>query len=283
MATEIAQQEPTPPEGRSARREKHALLRLGAWGSGAAISLAVLAITSQTEGGRGRLQLVIARAIQPELVITKTDVPARATGINPDSLRVEAQLRVLTADRDRLAARLAGLERNLDDMTGSIKKQAALAADTPKTPALPTIAPLAMPVSTEPAADWPGGVQAQTAAAARAQDPVPLPPTRIAAALASEPAAEPPHKPELGIDLGGASTLDVLNARWVAVKANFGPLLTGLHPLAAHNSRPGGTDIRLIVGPVQNAAAAAQLCARFAAAHVNCRTTKFDGERIAQR
>ncbi|MSP33024.1 MAG: hypothetical protein EXR03_09435, partial [Pseudolabrys sp.] len=54
------------------------------------------------------------------------------------------------------------------------------------------------------------------------------------------------------------------------------------HPLARHNSRPGSTDYRLLVGPLPNAAAAANLCARFSAARVNCRTTKYDGERLAQ-
>ena len=75
----------------------------------------------------------------------------------------------------------------------------------------------------------------------------------------------------------------VLNARWLAVKANFGPLLTGLHPLAAHDRRPGATDYRLVVGPLPNAAAAAQLCTRFAAAQVTCRSAKFDGDRLAQQ
>ena len=105
----------------------------------------------------------------------------------------------------------------------------------------------------------------------------------MATAPASRGAAEPPRKPEFGIDLGGASNMDVLNARWTAVKANFGPLLTGLHPLAAHDSRPGSTGFRLLVGPVANPAAAMQLCARFAAARVTCRTAKFDGEQMAQR
>lgn len=39
-----------------------------------------------------------------------------------------------------------------------------------------------------------------------------------------------------------APNMDVLNLRWVAVKANFGPLLTGLHPLAARVQRPGAIN-----------------------------------------
>jgi len=67
------------------------------------------------------------------------------------------------------------------------------------------------------------------------------------------------------------------------VKANFGPLLTGLHPLAARVRRPGATDVRLLVGPLPSVAAATQLCTRFAAARVTCRPVKFDGQRLAQQ
>ncbi len=69
----------------------------------------------------------------------------------------------------------------------------------------------------------------------------------------------------------------------MAVKANFGPLLGGLHPLAARDRRPGITNYRLLIGPLPTHAAAAQLCARFAAVRVTCRSAKFDGEEMAQR
>jgi hypothetical protein len=105
----------------------------------------------------------------------------------------------------------------------------------------------------------------------------------MATTTASEPTGEPARKPEIGIDLGGAPNMTVLTARWAAVKANFGPLLTGLHPLVAHAQRTGATDYRLVVGPLPNAAAAAHLCARFAAARVTCRPAKFDGQRLAQQ
>lgn len=284
MAIETTPPEPVVTHDRKRRRERYALLRLGAWGGAAVIALGALALTTQTQRGSNRLQLAFATEATPVQVATPADVPTRVTGINPDSLRLEAQLRVLTADRDRLAARLASLERNLDDMTGSIKKQAALAAKTDAQPpvAVPTppiIAPLAMPAGTATTAPWSGGAAAQ----ASAPEPVPLPPVRLAVAPTNEPAAEAPQKSEIGIDIGGAATMDVLNARWIAIKANFGPVLAGMHPRVGHDHRPGITDLRLLVGPLPNIAAAAQLCKRFAAGHINCRTVKFDGERLAQR
>ena len=69
----------------------------------------------------------------------------------------------------------------------------------------------------------------------------------------------------------------------MAVKANFGPLLTGCIRLAAHEHRPGKTGYRLVVGPLPNSPAAAGLCAHFGAAHMACRAVKFEGEQIAQR
>jgi hypothetical protein len=89
-----------------------------------------------------------------------------------------------------------------------------------------------------------------------------------------------PTGKEIGIDLGGARSMDIMHARWAAVKANFGPLLQGLYPVVARETRAGMIPYRLIVGPLPNAAAAAQICARFAASKVTCRSTKFAGEQL---
>ena len=287
MATEVA---PPEPNSRKPRRDIGALWRTVAWGAAAAIALAALAFTTQTDSGSERLQLAFAPASPPPAAMASVAPPAPEK--DAETKRLQAEVLTLAADRDRLNARIASLERNIDDVTGSIKKQAATAAPVekpaaPPQPALPTIAPLALPVTTDTSAPWPGVAPAPAAAAAPVQaetrpaEAIPLPPVRVASAAASVP--EPPRIPEIGVDLGGARNLDVLNARWVAVKANFGPLLTGLHPLAARDPRPGMPEYRLLVGPLPNRAAAAQLCTRFAAVHVTCRSTKFDGEDLAQR
>ena len=309
MASEIEPPEPDLSNIRKLLGKRYPLWRLCGWGSAAAIALACLAITTQTESGSERLQLAFAPASSPARAVAAADVPPRVIGIDKETVRLESQLRVLAADRDRLTARIALLERNLDDMTGSIKRQAAqetavpaakppivsapattqqaaapasppAAAPTPARIEVPMIAPLAMPVLTDNAAPWPSTPAQQ--AAAPMPEQIPLPPTRMASAPASEPAAEP-RKPEIGVDLGGAPNMEVLNMRWVAVKANFGPLLTGLHPLAARVQRPGATDVRLLVGPLPTITAANQLCARFAAARVTCRPAKFDGQRLTQQ
>ncbi len=313
MAIEIAPPEPDLPDPRKRRREIRVLWRLSAWGGAAAIGLAAVAITTQTDSGSARLQNILAQESPPVRTVTLATVKPYVVEKDAETLRLEAQVRTLAADRDRLTARVASLEHNLDDMTGSIKRQAAqlaeaaaaktpapapsppaitapqvmAAAPAPSAPATsptpPLITPPTAPTTTGIAEPSPTTPPAQTATPAA--EPVPLPPVRVAAAPASDPTAEPqpPRKPELGIDIGGAPNMAVLSARWAAVKANFGPLLTGLHPLAAHNPRPGATDFRLVVGPLPNAAAAAQLCTRFIAARVTCRSAKFDGETLALR
>lgn len=293
MATEIAPPKPDRPDARKRRRGAGTLWRAGAWGGAALIALAALAVTTQTETGSERLQLAFAAESPPPAA----PAPQAATE-SAETKRLESLVFALAADREAVTSRIASLERHIDDMTGSIKRQAAVAADTqtaaapaqimPAPPPVAASAQTAAPapqVSTPPAsaaeAAAPGKAATQAEAAAPAA--VPLPPTRLAGIPPSAPAAEPARKPEIGIDLGGARNLDVLNARWAAVKANFGPLLGGLHALAARDPRPGITNYRLLIGPLPTHAAAAQLCARFAAVRVTCRSAKFDGEEMAQR
>ena len=309
MAKEIAPPKPDLSNIRMHLRKRLPLWQLCGWGSAAAVALMILAITTQTESGSQRLQQAFASENLPDRTVAAADVPTRVIGIDKETVRLEAQLRVLTADRDRLTARVALLERSLDDVTGSIKRQvqeaakASAPASTPPAPQLaaaplsapppakiapaktepPMIAPLAMPAAgTERNGSWPATPSAQ---AATPSAEVPVPPERVAALPApSQPMAEPPRKPEIGVDLGGAPNIEVLSLRWAAVKANFGPLLTGLYPRAAHVHRQNrATDVRLLVGPLPSVTAATQLCARFAAAHVTCRPVKFDGEQFAQR
>jgi hypothetical protein len=190
-------------------------------------------------------------------------------------------VRKLAADRDRLNERLASLEQNLDDMTGSIKTvmlaNAAVESvkEPPKNkdkvavvppPAVAAPASVPTPVVQPAAPTTPGisgPVAPPTASNEAAQaDNVPLPPVRIAGVPADEPAiAAVPAKLEYGIDLGGRSTMDGLREHWLTVKANHGPLLAGLYPVAA----------------------ATKLCAKFSAVHAACRTARFFGEELAQR
>ncbi len=304
MAIKSAPPESDLPNIRKHPRAARPLWRLFGWGSAAAIALAALAITSQTEAGSQRLQLALAYVSEPVRVVMQ--VPPRAAETEAETRRLAAQVRELAADRERLTARIATLERNLDDMTGSIKQKATLpvtpAAATPPpapsapattpaviaiapplAPALPALTPLAMPAPSEAAASW-SATTTTREAAEPLPEPIPLPPLRVAAVPSGEAAVPPPQtKPEFGIDLGGAANLEALRMHWQATKAAYGPLLVGLRPVASPRPRrPAGVDYRLVMGPLPDVAAAARLCARMPVTRTGCRPAKFDGAHLAE-
>jgi hypothetical protein len=256
MAIKNAPPEPDLPKiGKPLRTRP--LWRLFGWGSAATIALAAVALTSQTEAGGKRLQLALTFANVPERAVAQ--IPPRAVETEAETKRLAAQVRDLAADRERLTARIATIERNLADMTGSIKQQSEqLAADRaantppPPAPSQPALTPLAMPAVTH------------TPAAAPENPP-------------------PPAKLEYGIDLGGAASIEVLRIHWAAMKANYGPLLAGLHPLASqYPKHPTGVTYRVVAGPLPTAAEAAKLCARFPVTRTGCHPAKFNGVQLAE-
>lgn len=304
-----------PPIGRH-KRGLSLLLRLCAWGGGATLALAAVAITIRTDTGSQRLRETYA-AFGNSAVAA---IPAREK--DAETRALEAQVRALIADRERMAARMASLERHLDDMTGSIQRQTASQATSQATPnaaptpapqsppiaaapavaattspppslarvaalpsSVPAFDPLARPVLNDTAAGWPAADEKDEPQLRpdelEGQMAVPLPPPRF---IAAPPEPPPLPKVEFGIELGSAATMEQLRARWTTVKANYGPLLTGLQPIAVRERRPnGGTEYKLIAGPVAHLTAARQLCARFVDAHAVCRPAKFDADQVVQR
>jgi hypothetical protein len=286
MATEQTPLEPDLREPRRRSREFNALLWLGGWGGAAAIALIALAIASQTKTAGERLRQVFA--IKEPAAIAQ--MPPRVSQLESDVQLLTAQVRALTVERDRLAGRIALLESSLDDMTGAIKRQAAAtaAALAAKTAAPAPSAPATIAASPPlPAALTPPSPVATVSAAPKSDASnaaaVPMPPTRVAAVAANEPQSSVSPQNEFGLDLGGAATLDGIRQRWVTVKASFGPLLSGMYPLAAREHRAGASGYRLVVGPLPNSPAATGLCAHFAAARTACKSVKFDGEQIVER
>ena len=110
-----------------------------------------------------------------------------------------------------------------------------------------------------------------------------MPPARIAARSTADSETPLLRQADFALDLGGGSTIEAVRQRWTTVKASFGPLLSGMHPLASRDTRPGAGGYRLVVGPLPNSAAATGLCAHYIAARTACRAVKFEGEQIAQQ
>ena len=272
MAIEPAPAEINQREPSKRARDFSALLWLCGWGVATAVALSALAITSQTRTATDRLRSIFAVG-EPTAV---AQMPPRVAQLELETQMLSDQIRALNADRDRLVGRVALLESSVDDMTGTIKKQAAaLAARTaPPAQPLPNTAPQVAGASPAAASE----LKAEPVITAS----VPLPPGRASAAQASAGPEIAASTTEFGLDLGGASTLDGVQQRWTSVKANFGPLLSNLHPLAASERRQGKTGYRLVVGPLPNSPAATGLCAHFNAAHTPCRAVRFEGEQVAR-
>jgi hypothetical protein len=292
------------------------LLRIGAWGACAVIAVTGVVYAGRTDVGAERAQIALAtlREAPREIVAHPGSLLAaiRPTADDAETKRLSEAVLKLTADRDRLANRVATLEQNLTDLTGSIARaQGPAGAAAPGAPraddkaeAFPPPAPpdAASPssggdsrsIAAEPAAPAP----AATAAPARSSRMATIqsyvsssaPPSggsesRVAAAPAdaTPPADTPPNG--YAIDLGTATNVNTLRAHWGSVKTAHAAMLEGLRPLVSvrQSSRPGFTEFHLVAGPVADADAAARLCQALASARVPCRPSTFDGQRLDLR
>lgn len=281
--------------------------RASAWGSAAFLAFVAFVVTAESETGLRRLQHAFSG--QPEQAAAPV-VVAQIPQTHPDVDRLNQKLadtvRQMSSERERLNNRIAVLERNFEDVTGSIaairKPLETVQATPPLVP--PTGAPPPMLVfsalSMLPAnspASWPmpaspppkiSAAESQPAAAT----PVPLPPVRLArdTPVEPEPAAEQVNIDNnspggsLGIDLGGARSIDALTIHWSSMKLKFGPILNNLQPVVAIRERkPGVPELRLIAGPMQSPQDATSACMTIVSARLPCRPATFAGQRLNLR
>jgi hypothetical protein len=268
---------------RSAAQDDHfdirALTRLGTWGGAAAFALLIAVLAARSEIGSRRLVYAYASIVAPPGA-TGSATAARSPENDPEVRQLAETVRALTFDRDRLLTRLAALEHNLDDVTGSIQAAAPLA----------NAAATGLPVG--------GPSVVNTISAAAVPTPRPdenalsklAPGSRVATAHAVALGEAPPAdsivtRTEFGADIGGGPSVEALRALWLTARSAHAPLLHALQPVVAVRDRgkAGAVELRLVVGPLANAAAAARLCAGLSAAGVPCKPTIFDGQRLALR
>ena len=255
------------------------LARLGVWIGLATVAVLTAVLTARTESGIRRIATLLSPAQVEPMRSAKGPAPQianRQFDQEAEQRRLGETVRTLAADRDRLAARLYTLERNIEHVTGSIGPAA-------KAPQLPSIPAIPAPSATAPAppAAAPGSSAPQTAAPAAPSQ------NRVAAghlATNNPTAAESvATKTEFGVDLGGNATIDGLRTMWSNLKATQPAMLEGLRPVITirEGAKSGSMELRLVAGPLANASIAARLCAALAAAGTSCQPTVFDGQRLA--
>src|SRR5580704_5196900 len=229
----------------------HGLWRLVVWGSTAATALLIAVLSSRgvvgsqraavaasTLGG-GTVAMVQPVQTPPPAVVRAIDTQAAETKKLADAVRD------LTADNDELKSRLAVVEHSVDDVTGSIARQAQSPAPPP----------------------WPDG------------PPVPATPAAIAAVIA--PALPLPM--EYGVDIGSAVSIQALRARWAGIRSAHPQLFDGLAPTVSLSETPQSNrpELRLVLGPIASAGAAAKLCTTLERFRLTCQPTIFAGRNLA--
>ncbi|MGH6769415.1 MAG: hypothetical protein ACRECO_10405 [Xanthobacteraceae bacterium] len=243
-------------------------MRLATWGTAAAIALLIAVLTATTDIGTKRLANSVAksseRADPPPVAVPVPDPAqvARLAETENETRRLSEAIRTLSSDRERLLERIASLERNLDDVTGSIQRQAQPRAP----PAPPPDANAAPPAGPE------------TSGASETTGTVDRPPN----AEAETPKPEATPQPALGIDIGGAVSFDRLRALWRSIGKAHPDLVEGLHPIVAvrENPRTRNAELRLVAGPLPDAEAAEQLCAMLGSTRRHCQPATFEGQEL---
>lgn len=284
--------------------DRRSLWRLGLWGVAAVGALTLAIMSAQLPVNVQRAQLAAN-----ELAGQAKQVEAGLQENKLETRRLSAAIETLNGDRDRLFSRLSALEQNLDLVTGSIKKANETPAPWPDaatalmidsvpfplaTPAEPprmvtsAIAPAGPERASEP------GRYESAAISALALAPAATPPRVIQAAPVPEPQAAPERAEkaadetavamaDFGVDLGSANSISGLRALWRGLVNAHKAQLDGLRPLIAVHERHNGLglQLRLIAGPIKDAAAAARICAALDGAKRECKTAAFDGQRLS--
>lgn len=156
-------------------------------------------------------------------------------------------------------------------------------AATPATPLMASKSMLAPP-------DAPAGklIPSETPMSAITASPIP----EVVASAPSADSAErdPPkvavQRTEFGVDVGSANSLGGLRALWRGLlKSKSNAPLAALRPIiVVKESNSGlGMQLRLVAGPLADAAAAAKICAVMIENERTCETTVFDGQRLSMK
>ena len=168
------------------------LMWLGGWGGGACLALIVAVLVSRTEFAEQRADGLLAAitGTQPPhaLRAAGAEMLARAEA-ERETRRTQEAIRILAADRDRLAQRLALLERSLQDLTGALKRPPEAASG----PAAPPEGAAGSPAA--PAQSPPVQAPAVPAPSAAASAPTVLPSAPAPTGTAPAPAQPPAHAP----------------------------------------------------------------------------------------
>lgn len=241
---------------------------LALWGSTATAALAFAVVVSRSEVGTQRAEIALAS------LSGRQPAPVKTFDAEKETRQLRDALRALAEDRDRLTTRVASIEQNLDVVTGSVTRELEAVRSAASAAAAP------WPADPAPEPTPPEAIAATVAPAATEPAPTGLPVPDVAPAAAAAAAVD---DAVFGADLGGAPTIQALRLRWETIRSAHPRLFADLRPVVSVRdmTRSNRVELRLVVGPLSNAGAAAQLCAAVSTARQSCRPARFDGQRLA--
>ncbi len=209
-----------------------------------------------------------------------------------DAAKTDAAKAESARETARLEAAKAEMTKADNVKAGSTKAEAAKAeAVKPEpakpSPATPLMAAQSMMAPPDPAA-------AQLIEPGKAQNPViasPIPDVVAAAPSAADSEAGDDTAPkvslqrtEFGVDLGTANSVNGLRMLWHGLlKSRSNAPLTALRPIIVikESAKGLGMQLRLVAGPLNDAGAAARICAVLTENNRPCETAIFDGQRLS--
>jgi hypothetical protein len=238
------------------------LRRVMVWGATAAGALLIAVITGRSEGAAERIALVLHPAKQ---------VATQQFDAQAETRRLAETLRGLAANDEQIKSRLAAVEHDMNDVTGSITQQLKAADATRRADDGPSVAATAAMTA------------AMVTPAAMPDAAVASPPGAIKTSV--ESALPAPSQTEFGVDIGSGLTIQALRTRWAAIRTAHPQLFEGLEPIVSVKEVPrtNRIELRLVAGPIAQAGTAAQLCAQLSLLGLFCQPTMFDGQRLALR
>ena len=222
---------------------------------------------------------------------------AKASSVAPVVAPVAATAPAVVDKQDKVADKQDKVADKKDKQAATVPppdpslavKSAAAPPSAPGQPSVSLMASKSMMAPPDPAA----GKLIEPAAPPKTVTSAPLPEVVAVAPKASkeaEPGASA-TSPELvaqhtefGVDVGGANSIPGLRALWHGLlKSKSNAALTTLRPIIVikENNNGLGMQLRLVAGPISDAAAAAKICASLVVNDRGCSTAVFEGQRLA--
>ena len=270
---------PKQQPGTKAFTMRH-LWRMTLWAAAAACALLIAVLAGRNEAGAERIASVFSSGHR-EARVAAAEHPFDAKA---ETRRLADAIHDLGAENAQLRTKLAEIEQNMNDITGSVTKQIAAvkAAATGPWPAEAkpepiTAADIASIMAPAAGLETPAPSPPQTS-------PVSAPPAEPQASTDLPPIAPPPVKPhEFGVDMGNALSIQVLHARWLGIRSAHAQLFAGLTPTVTLREIPKTKriELHLVVGPLASSAAAARLCLELAPYRLYCHPTVLESGRVA--